>query len=400
MGTRRSISGLMQMELTCADIPKALSYIRSSGLTAFDVQYVDDLCIRLTLSRSDSKKLQLIAHQKGWQLRLLQRSGLSWLVQGLVYRPVLVLGLGFLVMLSLFLPGHILFVQVEGNCSVPTNRILEAAAKHGVCLGASSRELRSERIKNALLEDVPQLQWLGVNTKGCVAVISVRERQPSQESESPTQVTSIVSKVDGIIQSVTVTQGTALCKPGDAVQAGQTLISGYSDLGICLRGTRAQGEVYALTQRKITAIAPVQYEIRGEMEGREVKYALLIGNKRINFYKSSGILDTSCARIYSIWYVTLPGGFAFPLGILQECWEYYESAPGEAANLDLNAEAQRYLMEQLVDGQILAQHSDIRQDETVLTFRGSYACREMVGMIRLEENLNDYGKDSGKDHQR
>lgn len=400
MGFRRSISGQVQTELTCADIPRALSYIRSSGLTVFDVQFVDDLCIRLTVSRSDCKKLERIADQKGWQLRQLHRFGLSWMISGLVRRPVLVLGVGFLVLLSLFLPGRILFVQVEGNHAVPTNLIVEAAAKHGVCLGASSREIRSERIKNALLEDVPQLQWLGVNTKGCVAVISVRERQLPEEGETLAPVTSIVSKADGIIQSVTVTQGTAMCKPGDAVSAGQTLISGYSDLGICLRGTRAQGEVYALTQHQITALSPVQYKLRGDLERREVKYALLIGNKRINFYKSSGILDTSCARIYSVWYVTLPGGFAFPLGILRECWLSYDTAPGDAVDPDLTAAAQRYLLQQLTDGQILAQNSDIQQDEMVLTFRGRYACREMVGMIRPEENLNDYGKDSGKNHQR
>lgn len=396
----QSLAGQVRLALTCADPAKALSDIRSLGVLLSDVEYIDDLCLHVTVSRNASDRIADTAQRKGWDVRLLKRKGLFWKLMGLVHRPVLVLGLSFLLLLSLLLPGRVLFVQVEGNCAVPTNQILEAAAKHGVCMGASGRELRSERIKNALLDDIPQLQWLGVNVRGCVAVISVRERQKPEQDTSLYPVTSICAKVDGIIQSVTVTQGTALCKPGDGVTAGQTLISGYADLGICQQLTQAKGEVFALTARKITAVTPKEFVGRGEKRGQTEKYGLLIGKKRINFYKGSGILDITCARIYLEWYMTLPGGFVLPIGIVKEVWMDYAMGDNAAARLDLADAAQSYLLNQLTDGQILASQSEIQENDTIIMLHGRYACREMIGVTRIEENLSDYGKDPGADRQR
>lgn len=386
MGLFRAAIDRMEMELVCADPAKAMNVIQNAGLSLENVEFIDDLCIRFMVSSSACRKLTALARRKGWQVRLLQRQGFFWKLQRLRNRPVLIIGVLLLLILNLLLPGRILFVQVEGNSAVPTNLILEAAAKQGVCLGASGRELRSEQIKNAMLEEIEQLQWLGVNTKGCVAVISVRERQQKPTDELLSPVIHMIAKVDGIVQSVTVTQGTAMCKPGDAVTAGQKLISGYTDLGICIQGTQAKGEVYALTQRKITAISPSVYDLRGEKQGQTVKFALLIGKKRINFYKYSGILDTRCARIYSVWYVTLPGGFQLPLGIIKEVWLDYEASPGEPEIFDLSDAASRYLLDALADGQILATQTNLREDDSAYILNGSYVCREMIAQIQIEEN--------------
>ena len=386
MNLFRSLAGQIRIALTCADPPRCLSEIRSLGATVSDVEYIDDLCLHLSISHRDYVKIQAFADRRGWRLHPLQRKGLFWMFRGLLHRPVLVFGTLFLLLLSFWLPGRILFVQAEGNHTVPTNLILEAAARNGVCLGAYGRELRSEQIKNAMLDDIPQLQWVGVNANGCVAVISVRERQETVKEEELPPVTNLVAKTDAIIQSITVKQGTPLCKPGDAVTAGQTLISGYSDLGICLVGTQAKGEVFALTQRKLAAITPQDYQLRGRCTGQTEKYALVMGNKRINFYKSSGILDASCARIYSVWYITLPGGFRLPFGIVKEIWLEYESTLEQTVCVDLEDAAQHYLLDQLTDGQILVSHTEIQDDDSTLALHGSYVCREMVAQIQIEEN--------------
>jgi sporulation protein YqfD len=400
MGLFDSLAGKVVLAMTSADLPKALSDIRSVGIAVSDVRYVDDLCLQFSLRRRDWTKLQNYAARKGWGLELLERRGLFWTLRSLLHRPVLVVGLTLLLILSIFLPGRILFVQVEGNSAVATNLILEAAAKRGVCLGAAGRDLRSERIKNSLLEDIPQLQWLGVNTKGCVAVISVRERQIAESQSEVPAVTSLISQVDGIIQSLTVTQGTPMCKPGDGVTAGQTLISGLMDLGICLRGTQAKGEIFALTNRKITAVAPTRYDFRGSCQEKYDFFGLLIGKKRINLYKGSGILGTTCARIYSEWYMTLPGGFVLPIGLFRDTRMVYEQPASGSVQLDLAEATGQYLLSQMQQGQILASQTEIEIRDDTQILQGSYACREMVGVTRIEENWNDYGKNPGKDRQR
>ena len=78
------------------------------------------------------------------------------------------------------------------------------------------------------------------------------------------------------------------------------------------------------------------------MEGQSKKYAVIIGKKRINFYKGSGISDTSCDKMYLENYVTLPGGFILPIAIATEVWTQYSfddvtdpAAPSAFADLFL-----------------------------------------------------------------
>ena len=79
-----------------------------------------------------------------------------------------------------------------------------------------------------------------MNTRGCVAVISVRERPEEAQVDRPGTVSAVTAAQDGIIERVTVTNGTALCRPGQAVRAGETLISGYTDCGRTIRAGRAE----------------------------------------------------------------------------------------------------------------------------------------------------------------
>ena len=83
----------------------------------------------------------------------------------------MVIGLCLLLLLVCILPTRVLFMRVEGNESIPENLILEAAEDCGIRFGASRSAVRSEKVKNGILSRISELQWVGVNTKGCIAVI-------------------------------------------------------------------------------------------------------------------------------------------------------------------------------------------------------------------------------------
>ena len=79
-------------------------------------------------------------------------------------------------------------------------------------------------MKNALLQQIPTLQWAGINTDGCVATISVREKTVQMQQDVRYPVISIVAVRDGYITQMTVTAGSAGCKVGQSVEKGQVLI--------------------------------------------------------------------------------------------------------------------------------------------------------------------------------
>ncbi len=392
-----SLDGMVSVTLTSADIGGALTAISASGIVLHDVQRADDdLQVRFSILRRDYKKLRNIVKRRGDQLNSSRREGLYWLAKGMLKRPVLLFGIVALLFLVAFLPSRVLFIRVEGNTAIPTNLILEKCAQCGVKFGASRREVRSEKLKNAILEAIPELQWAGINTSGCTATVSVRERSVPTIEEKSGRVGSIVAMCDGIITDLTVIRGSAACKIGQAVRKGQVLISGYTDCGLTIRAEQAEGEVFAQTQRDLTVKMLSASMGRGEIRAEIKKYSIIIGKKRIKLYKGSGISDTSCVKMYSESYITLPGGFQLPVAIVTESHIYYETNESFVTQQDggevLSGFAKDYLLSQMVAGQVLKKTEDIASDDGSLYLTGNYACLEMIGVMRSEENIKPYGE--------
>lgn len=385
MGIFRSLGGMVRVELVSADPARALDEISREGIEIRNAVPDGELTLRFWIQRNNWRKLQKLEARKANSLKLTSRSGIYWRVKRLLARPVLIGGLALLLLFVCFVPSRICFVEVEGNVTVPRRLILEAAAESGIRFGASRREVRSEKVKNQLLSALPELQWAGVNTSGCLAVISVRERNVSQVSDHSEEVSSIVAAMDGVILSCTATRGDLRCTPGQAVAAGDVLISGFTDCGLTVTATRAEGEILAQTKHNLTMRSPTQCHIRGAVRSSQVKFSLIIGKKRINFYKGSGIWDATCDKIETRYHLTLPGGFQLPVILVKETTiSYYLEPSSQDGTQQLEQAAENYLKQTMVAGTIVRASTEVvcRDDVTILT--GEYACTEMIGKTRQE----------------
>lgn len=393
----KSLAGMVCLEITSADVFGCLQAINAAKIAVYDSQPVDDLTMHFCVDRKDCRKLFALTEKRGESVRVLGRKGIYWTIKRSLNRPILLVGILLLILMALLLPTRVFFVQVEGNVSVPAKLILEKAEECGIRFGASRREVRSEKMKNALLESVPQLQWAGVNTRGCVATITVEERTIPESGEKPTYpVSSIVAARDGIIRSCTVIRGNALCKAGQAVKAGETLVSGYTDCGLSIRATRAEAEIYAETNRELAVITPDTWFFRGQILSESKKYSLIIGKNRINLYLGRGLSDSSCVKIYKQYQLTLPGGLQLPVILVCEQWTTYSGShqqlSKDAAAAVLTRFSRNYLKNQMVAGQIIGAHQQILQSPGLFTLTGQYSCTEMIGRIHNEEIMENYGK--------
>lgn len=399
----RSMTGMVHLELTSADPADTLRLIQNAGIQVFEASIGEDLLtLDLHIRRQDRKGMENLAERKGYTLRYTQKQGLYWTFYGLIKRPVLFFGIVVLFLMALYIPSRVFFVRVEGNTTVPVKLILEKSEECGIYFGASRRAVRSEQVKNALLEAIPELQWAGVNTYGCVAVITVRQRaEEGSNNISGNSVSSITALYDGMITRCTVTQGRQLCQVGQAVRAGQLLVSGYTDCGICIKAGPSKAEIYAMTQRKVNAVTPVEWKKQDESSVLEKKYALIIGKKRINLYKGSGISGDSCDKMYSQYYVTLPGGFLLPISIVTETCVIGSTSDAqigqEEAAAVLQEFSQRYLPGLMQAGQILASQESIFCDQSMARLYGIYDCEEMIAQVQSEEIIKPDGKYNGTD---
>lgn len=391
------IHASVRILITAADIPAALQSMSEEGITLTELIYVDPLQVRACMDRRYLPQAEQILKRSGAKIRVESKHGLNWGLHGLLRRPLLILSMLIFLFTALYIPSRVLFFRVEGNTTIPTREILENAEKCGVVFGASRRKVRSEKMKNALIEEMPQLQWVGINTHGCVATISVREKsQQDAKAESNGHVTSIVASRDGIVHSVVVQEGNLLCSIGQAVKEGQLLVSGYTDCGLIIRATRAEGEIFAKTIRQLQFKTPTIYTVRGKMVKEVRKYSLRIGKKLINFRKDSGILDATCVKMYEENYWSLPGGFQLPFAVITERWIYYDAASTSSVEKSAFAWvedwAQHYLLGQMIAGEILQADTSLRLQERICILDAQYTCLEMIGKNKAEETLLYDGK--------
>ena len=392
---RRS-QGWICVKLISAAPAETLAKLNLAGIVVHRLRYDDDFTVCFSIRRRNYKKTSSIAAQQGDRLVVLQEDAVTGVLKGVLKRPILLFGAALLVVLTLYVPSRIFFVTVEGNSSIPSRQIIAAAEEHGLMFGASRQKIRSEKIKNALLLDLPQLQWVGVNTKGCVARISVRERLQTEERTQTVGISSIIAGCDGVIREMTVTAGNPVCKVGQAVREGELLVSGYSDCGICIHGTTASAEILADTQRNLTVTTPMVTLKRSASSAVQKKYSLLVGKKRINFSKNSGIYSTTCGKMYAEYYLDLPGGFRLPMGIAVESiftGDVTEVIADEKRSSSLLEDyARQYLSGQMIAGKILGSDITLEPGEGTLQLNGIYRCSEMIGKIRCEETIDRYGE--------
>ena len=289
-------------------------------------------------------------------------------------------------------------MEVQGNEKIPERRILAAAEECGIRFGASRRRVRSEKLKNQLLAAIPELKWAGINTNGCTAVISVREKTAEiEENRVDGEVCNIVASRDGVIDSCTITKGNQVCQVGQAVSKGELLISGYWDCGICIRASRAEGEVMGITVRSLDAVIPTDHTVKTQKIFVKRKYSILIGKKRINLFSGSGIWDTTCGRMYREYVLTLPGGFHLPVSVGVSIYSGYDTAPGilaenEARSL-LEAFSVSYVLNNMIAGSVLQKDNVFTRDTGKFLLCSTFNCREMIGAVQWEQDGVYNGKD-------
>ena len=382
--------------ITCAECGMALSRI-TQRVPLKDVRYIDPFTIRAQCQNENIEILRELTEKMGVELNVLSVDPVKYAARQIMRRPILLAMTIILLWASIYLPTRILFVRVEGNSCIPERQILEAAEYCGITFGAKRSLVRSEQMKNNLLEKIPQLQWVGVNTSGCVATIKVREGSLFNEKPNNGKlVSSIVAVRDGVILQCQVTSGTALCHSGQAVTEGQILISGYNDLGLRVSATQAVGEVQALTKRSVNLICPFPTAIRDKSTIKKQYYSLRIGKKLINLQKDSGISGTSCAKIYAEEYACLPGGFRLPISLVRTTVIYYdvfeESGAAVADTQWVASAAQEYLRSQMISGEIVSSCDSVQNMSDGVFLQGTYICREMIGRIKYEESIYQYGE--------
>lgn len=381
-GLVRLLAGYYRVRVRGAAPELALYRLTQAHIPFWDIERVDDFSSDISIRRKDLERVMEIARRVQEGAELLGEHGLLCHFRGLKKRKIFVLSVFLCFGLAYLLPNFVWCLHVEGNVSVPEQRILRELQELGVGFGTWGPSITPQDLKNKMLNQVPELEWLTVNQSGGLASVSVREREPSGSIVDRRRVTNLVASRDCILTRIEVLSGQSVCKTGQSVRAGQLLVSGYTDWEHCIQATRALGEIYGRTWRRQWAVIPAEWDFQSGSGVTHTRYALMLGRRRINFFQNSGIWRPECDKMVEYRQLTLPGGYSFPLTLVIETAVERTVAPGELepreAEAVLKSGTAAAARAGMIAGEIVREDLKVRRGEGVFELTGVYECHEMV----------------------
>ena len=255
----RLLRGVAEIRITGAAPWKLINACVRERITVEGVESDDLITCRALIFAADAERVKSLAPRCGCDVEVLSVRGRPvWkkLLHRRRWAALCAAAVAAAVLVSSLFVWDIRVT--ENDSDVPDALILRTLAEQGVGIGSFWPGFRGERIRSRALAELPGLSWLAVNVRGSTASVEVRAAVEKPEITDPWQAADVAASRSGVITEIRVFEGEALVSRGDAVTAGQTLVS-------CERAARrgetrtvhARAEVTAHTWYELTASAPL-----------------------------------------------------------------------------------------------------------------------------------------------
>ena len=382
--------GSVLCEIRGAAPLRCLNALGEAGIEAKRAERADEFTLRLTLDERDYSAAAAIAARSQCELARISSRGGALLARRLRRRIALLTAA--VVCFALLAAGSLFVweIDISGCESVTEGEVRRALASAGVAEGSFWPAWDADAVKNHLLLEIPELAWAGVSVSGSRAEVRVRERIERPELASDGAPGSITAASSGIIERMEVYEGAPAVSVGDAVAAGETLVSGEMASAVGdTRYVRARAAVTARTYVELTACAPLKYERLREADTHS-RWSLIIGSGRVNFFRGSSQTPPGCGKIIEEYPLAWEGVFRLPVTLVRETVIEYSAQEAEEDPGLLEqrlAEALQSRLERRLEGrgEALSVHFTARESGGALYVTLRAECREDIAVYTPAE---------------
>ncbi len=342
-------------------------------------------CIQGMMYVKDYKKMRKIRAKSGARLRILEKRGLPFILRRYKNRAGLLVGLLLFFLILRVMSGYIWTVDIVGNERVPDSEILAALEKVGIEEGTRIASIDPANVRQRLILEVPDLSWAAVNIEGTKATVDVRETREVPDKIDESVPCNLKAARDGRIIGHQVTDGSLVVQVGDAVVAGDLLVSGVVEYADGASGFKhAAGKVFAETQRTITYTALFHQQETYRTGKVQRRRALKLFGLEIPLYLGS--VRGSYEREVETCRLAF-GEDTLPISVVDAA--FYETAQrsytlDEAGALDL---ARRKIgeleAEQMQGAEILSKSEEVETLEEGVRLTVHYVCKENIAVEEI-----------------
>ena len=373
-----SLRSRTEVRVTGAELWRFLDGCGRAGIRLTDVRAEDEFTCTVSLRPRDLPAAKRLAERTGCHITVLRNRGAAAAARRLRRKRALLAGLAIMAALLCASGLFVWDIRVAFNdSSISDGRILRVLAQQGVGVGSFYPAFRGERIRTRALCTLPELSFLAVNVRGCRAEVTARAAVPPPEIWTAAEPGDVTARRSGVIASMAVLSGREQVSRGDAVVPGQVLIAGTA------AEPHARGEIRAYTFYELTAAAPLLQTVKTPTGPARRRFALIVGEQRINFYPGSGILPPECDKMTKEIPLGFGNAFSLPVRWITETRQSYTLtvSPADRETLERRLESalRAQLSGQLGDGgEPVRVHMTFADDGQVLTATLRAECLERI----------------------
>lgn len=371
------------LRAVCRDPAELITELCRRNVAASDFIACGEGAYTFYVRPGDADRAIRIGSRAGTEVTVLRKRGALHFLRRFRRRLyLLLLPLPFLaafLVLSTFLWEF----DVTGCETLSRAEVLTALEAAGVYPGVSGLRLDNAQIRSRMQASLPELAWCTVQVHGSRALVVIRERREPPEIIDESLEREVAAAKPGVIERLSVLQGKAAVKRGEAVLAGQTLISGsLTDRQGDTRRVHAQGRVLAQTWVQQTLELPLTVREKVYTGEKSVSRALVIGDLRLNFGFGSRISYESYDTINRKNRVGI-FGLRLPITVIREEAREYRLIEGSASEEESRAVLEARLMDRL--------RRELPKAEIRNTQFSAELAGESIRVTLLAECLEDIG---------
>ena len=328
--------------------------------------------------------LHRTARDCGVRLRVQRRYGLPFLLQKMRNRPGLTAGIVLFFALQMYMTGFVWQVEVHGTEQLHPQQVLQIAQTVGVKIGVRHEAIDTDEVRRTLLQQLPQLSWVGVNRLGARVDIEVRERSMSPDMVPVDEPCNLKARIGGVIWRVQAEDGFSVVRAGDAVRAGDLLVEGLrqdANGGTILH--HARGQVLAVTAHTYTCTQPLCSTIQQDTNDVTERRRLLLFGIEWPLTLTPRPADGAYRREWEETPLAL-FGIPLPLRVYTERWIRQEPRQQwyteEEATALARAAAATQLQSELGNVELLSKEEYVELRAGTVTVRVTVTCIENIAV--------------------
>lgn len=321
----------------------AMNLCMQMGVQYSGFRWCEDGSIRFVCAASAARRFLAICRKRDIEVEIISYRGLPQFLKRIGSRAGLVVG-AVLALTLIVLSGLFVWdVQVSGNVELTEGEVIAELRACGFGVGSYLPALQVREIENRVLMASERIGWLSINTVGTVARVQVIEHIAGEDKGDSGAhgklPANLVATRDGQIEYLELYRGNAVVTAGQAVKAGELLVSGlYDSQTGSFRWTRAAGRVMARTEHTVVVEIPLFYEEKVYSEAVLQEIDFYFFNFSHKIFKNSGNSGALCDIIKYNYNLGKLGNNRLPLSISRTevrpySLELRERSPEEALEL-------------------------------------------------------------------